>query len=205
MHHELPSVGAAPPELRREAEAIWSAAAAKHGIDLTGYDTDAPFESRVAWAAARGLGLATVLTRYSTDTQSSTADQLRARLEYAAANQLLVPGELLCIDEGLTGRSNRRPGLLRLRAILVAKLAGTMIVFRLSRLFRSSHRSQCFVLEEVVEPGLRAISVAENIDTSRGKGWKVLATIQSMADEMQVDACSDHVRIALEGVFRDGR
>src|SRR3954452_18083322 len=104
----LPAQGAAGEQLRRVAHQEWVEAAARAGLNLTGFRADAPFEERVAWALAANLLIACIYVRFSSKQQHSTADQVRANVIYAASNGMYVPPELLCVDEAQKGRRLRR-------------------------------------------------------------------------------------------------
>jgi hypothetical protein len=75
---ELPYEGAASAEVREAAHNAWLEAARHAGVDLTGFDPNAPLERRIAWALNLGLVIALIYARFSTKFQRSTADQVRA-------------------------------------------------------------------------------------------------------------------------------
>ena len=70
---ELPLKGAASAETRSLAHQEWMEAARRAGLELTGFDPDAPLEQRITWAIGAGLLIATIYTRFSTKRQNSTA------------------------------------------------------------------------------------------------------------------------------------
>lgn len=200
----LPKDGGASMELQQRVESAWKELAVQCGIDLTEFDARAPLESRIAWAIARGLSVATILTRFSTKAQASTWDQARHNLEFAARNAMYCPPELLCVDEAITGSKEQRPGLDCVRAILRARYATVLIVFKLSRLQRHAHKMARFIEEEVVEEGLRAVSTSQGIDTAAGKGWRLLVGLHGAMDEDLLTAIGDHVREGLVSLFQKG-
>jgi DNA invertase Pin-like site-specific DNA recombinase len=179
-------------------------AAVSAGIDLSGFDSKVPAEERILWARGRGLSVGAVYTRYSTPRQRSTRDQVRACVEFAAAKKVFVPPEFICIDEGKSGRKSRRKGLQRMLAILREQALDVFLTFMLSRLFRKAHQCYRFVDEEVVERGIRAICVADNIDTNDKGGWKLLVSIKGAMDEAQVETTAEQVRNAQVGLFHEG-
>ncbi|HVK08844.1 MAG TPA: recombinase family protein, partial [Gemmataceae bacterium] len=199
----LPTAGAAVEAVRRQAHREWQAAARQAGIDLTGFDPDAPFEHRVAWAVQAGLLVAALYARFSSKHQHSTADQVRANVEYAARHRMYVPPELINADEAAKGRRVRRDGLDRLRAILAARLAEVMLVFKASRLFRKAYEGYRLIQEEVVEEGLRAVSVSQGIDTT-SRGWKAQIQLYGLMDESLLDTIADFVREGHVGLFKKG-
>lgn len=200
----LPAAGAAGPDLARSAHDWWAAAAGRAGIDATGLGPDVPLIERVARARARGLTVATALTRYTTDQQHSTAAQVRECVEGAAARRMWLPGELVSVDEGVSGRKMSRAGVDRLRAILGGRLAEAVLVFKISRLFRSAHRGYMFFQEVASRHGARAVSVTQGIDTAEEKTWKPLACLHGLMDELLLTTIADHVRAGLKDLFADG-
>jgi Resolvase, N terminal domain len=135
---ELAPEGGADLALRRNAHLAWLEAARAAGVDLTHFDPDATLEQRIAWALGLGLLVACVYTRFSSKTQHSTDDQVRAVVQFAARNAMYVAPELICTDEAAKGRRIRRVGLDRLKAILKARRATVLLVYKASRLFRQA-------------------------------------------------------------------
>ena len=200
----LPTKGAVPKNIARPLQDIWCEEAARFGVDLSQYEPRAPLGQRIAWAKQLGLQVGSAYSRFSTKLQKSTEDQLRACMVHAARSGIYIPVELLCIDEGVKGRRVRRDGLDRLRTILDKRLADVMLVFKASRLFRQAYKGYQFVLEEVVERGLRAISVSQNIDTADNRTWKLQLGLHGLIDDAFLEATADHVRLGLEGLFAQG-
>lgn len=201
---ELPTAGAAGPDLMAKAASIWVTAAQRAGINVDGLSITAPIGARLAWAATQSLAIGAVNSRYSTDMQHSTLDQVRSNLEWAAANQVYVPPELICVDEAIKGRKDDRPGLNRLKLILDWQLCQVLVLFKLSRLFRRAHKSTAFINEHVVDRGMRAVCVTQSIDTSSGKAWRLLVAMHGAMDEELLNAIADHVRAGLVGIFQNG-
>lgn len=201
---ELRTSGAADDPLRRQAHREWIEAANKAGIDLSGFDPDLPPEQRISWALQAGLVIACIYTRFSSKNQHSTGDQVRASILFAAANRMYVPPELICVDEAKKGRRIRRDGLVRLKEILRTRLATVLLVFKASRLFRQAYQGYQLIEQEVVEEGLRAVSVTQGIDTSDKKVWKAQIQLYGLLDDLLLDAIADHVREGQIGLFRAG-
>lgn len=202
--NQLPPAGAADSDLARQAHDSWIEAARKAGLDLTGFDPETPLGQRVAWARGQGLDIGTVLARYSSKLQHSTADQVRDNVQAAAAGRCYVPPEHICVDEAVSGRKQRRAGIKRLTRILETRQATVLYVFMFSRIFRSAYRGFGFIQESVVDSGLRAVSVAQGIDTADEKTWRQLAYMYGIMDEMLIGAIAEHVRSGLSGLFRAG-
>ena len=204
MNHELSQDGACSEELADKAHQIWSEAAAAGGTKIEGIDPGASFDKRCAWALKMGYVIGTCYCRFSTKMQQSTEDQMRECLVWAARNGIYVPPELISIDEGVKGRRQRRVGLQRTREILVSRAATVLLVYKVSRLFRQAGKGFDFVNTEVVEEGLRAVSVSQGIDTDDKKSWKLQMQIHSLLDDILLDAIADHVRSGQVGLFLNG-
>jgi hypothetical protein len=200
----LPVEGSADAEVCRMVHEVWVDAARRAGTDLTGFDPGAPLEERLAWAARMGLEVGAVLSRFSKKMQHSTAAQVRDCVKFAAGAGVYTPPEFVCVDEAISGRKRSRAGVERARLILKQKRAGVLLVFKLSRLFRSAYRGFAFIQEEIVDRKLRAISVTQSIDTGSGNGWKKLAYLHGIMDEDLLDAIADHVRAGLKDLFDRG-
>ena len=193
--------GAVDEALTRKAHQWWQEAAALCRPDLSGFDRAADFDDRVAWAATCGLEIGTVYSRFSTKLQHSTDDQVRECVQWAARNGIYVPPELISVDEGVKGKRLRRAGLERTKSILSERMAEVLLVFKASRLFRQAGKGYQFINEEVVEEGLRAVSVSQGIDTNDRKTWKLQLQIHGLLDDLLLDAIADHVRSGLTGLF----
>jgi DNA invertase Pin-like site-specific DNA recombinase len=200
----IPTAGAASNELVSQLITTWGEAAKNAGIELIGFDPSAPLEDRLSWARTSGLSVGAVLTRFSSKESSSTTAQAVDCVRFAPSKGIYVPPEYVCVDEAVTGRKMRRVGLDRVKYILKNKMAEVLLVFKMSRLFRSSYQGTKFINEDVVEEGLRAISVTQNIDTDDEKTWKSQIGLHGIMDEMLLGAIADHVRSGLQELFRQG-
>ena len=204
MSFELSAAGAVDEELAREIHQWWQESAQAARIDLSGFDAESPLEARIAWALALGLVIGTIYTRYSSKRQHSTSDQVRTCVEYAAGKRIYCPPELVSIDEAQRGYRARRDGLNRMLSILKNRDATVLLVFKASRLYRQAFKGYQLIQQEVVEEGLRAISVTQGIDTADTKAWKMLFQVHGIVDDMVVEATADHVRAGLKGLFNRG-
>jgi site-specific DNA recombinase len=162
----------------------------------------AEFGHLVPRAGAAGVGL--IYARYSTDFQHSAADQVRACLEEAVRLRLHVPRDHVFIDLGVSGTKERRPGLDRVRDLLVRKGPKVLLVLTTNRLFRKMYKCMRFVEEQVVEKGHRAIFVRTHIDTAQGQQWRVPLQIHALTDELAGSMYAPNIRAALEGMFLKG-
>ncbi|MEQ8786072.1 MAG: recombinase family protein [Pirellulaceae bacterium] len=204
MSHHLPPAGSADNSLARKVHEWYMEAALKAGTNLDGFDPDAPLAVRLAWALRASLVIALAYVRFSSKQQHSDEDQLRANVVYAAQNGMYIPPEYVCVDKAVTGRRLRRVGLDRAKHILTERLASVLLVFTLSRLFRRSYEAYKFVQEEVVENGLRAIAVAQSIDTADERSWKLKFQVHGIMDEMLLEAIAEHCREGLIGLHLKG-
>lgn len=173
MTIELQSAGSASAELQRGAHEAFVDCAVTCGLDLSGFDPSASLAQRVEWAVAHGLEIGTILSRFSPRLRQSTTAQVYECLHVATAQKIFIPPELICVDEGNSGRV-RRDGVDRTRQILAGGTAKVLVVFNVSRLFRVAHLGIQFFNDECVEQGLRAISVSQGIDTNNTVTWKLL-------------------------------
>ncbi len=204
MNKKFSEEGSASEELGRKALGQWALEAAIVGIDLEGFDPEASHDDLMSWALSKGFDIACVYARFSTQMQQSTSDQIRECVIWAARNNSFVPPYFISIDEGEKGRKARRPGLSRTRQILKSHLALIFLVYKVSRLFRSAGKGFAFVQEEVVEEGMRAVSVSQDIDTADKSGWKLQLQIHGIMDDLLLDAIADHVRSGQIGHFLQG-
>lgn len=204
MDFDLPVSGSASMEIAKLVHEIWFAEASKAGIEFDGFDPLGTLAERIAWARGMGLDIGAALSRFSSKLQHSTAAQITDCTMFAGRNRIYLPPEFVCVDEAVSGRKTRRDGLERMKAILQGKFADVLLVFKVSRLFRVAYRGFQFFQEEVVEEGLRAISISQGIDTADEKTWKQLAYLHGIMDEMLLSSIADHVRSGIADLFRKG-
>lgn len=204
MLNDIPESGSADAEIQALARQVWLETARTSGLDLNGFDPLAPLAERLAWAQAHGLEIGGVLSRYSSKLQHSTTAQVRDTVQYAALHKFYVPPEFVCVDEAVSGRKSRRDGLTRISLLMKLNHIRVLLVYKVSRLFRVAYLGFKFFQEEIVEEGLRAISISQGIDTADQKSWKHLAYLHGIMDEMLLGAIADHVRSGLANFFRMG-
>ena len=202
MSFQLPPTGGASDEQRQQGTNHWLEKAKEGGIDISAFPRDGTLKERLAWALLKGLAIGLTLARYSGKLQQSTLAQLLENLTCAVKNLVFIPAEFFCVDEAVSGRKSRRAGLDRARAILRAKLASVIFLFKISRLFRVGYKGFAFVQEEVVDEGLRAVSVTQNIDTIDIKTWKYLMYLHGLSDEMLLGTIADHVYAGQKALFQ---
>lgn len=203
MLENIPQLGAAPRELADKMFTVFADVAGKT-LDVAPFHPDRPLFERLAAAAAAGMEIGGVLSRYSSDLQHSTEAQALDCVRFAAGHKIYVPHEFVCVDEAVSGRKERRAGLDRMKALLNEKLVKILLVFKLSRLFRVAHKGIQFVQEEVIDEGLRAISISQGMDTNDKKTSKHLMYLHGMMDDMLLETIADHVRSGLGNLFDAG-
>lgn len=174
MLESISEAGSADAEVRRLAHDAWFDTQIKLVGTPPAIDRDAPLGERLNTAQTAGYQIGGVLSRFSSKLQHSTSAQVSECVAFAAANRIYVPPEYVCVDEGVSGRKLERDGLKRMKTMLTAKLVHVLLVFKASRLFRVAHKGFQFFQEEIVEEGLRAVSISQGIDTAcgrRGSNW----------------------------------
>lgn len=137
-----------------------------------------------------------IYTRFSTDLQHSTEDQVRECRRWADENGVTVEERHVFSDEGITGRSSRRPGLKLLQAALEADEIDVVIIFATNRLYRMTHRSLAFVEEQIIERGKRCVFVASGIDTAKGDDWWLPLQVYTIVDEFTSKVNVRHIQAA---------
>lgn len=142
-----------------------------------------------------------IYARYSKRDQHSIEDQVRACLDWAAANGFDVPDDLIFSDRAVTGRSSRRHGLAALQQALEDGRFDVLIVFTTNRLFRRTYKSLAFVEEEIVDRGLRCVFIRSGVDTADEGRWRQLLQLHGMIDEFIIEMTAHHVRAAHEGLL----
>jgi site-specific DNA recombinase len=204
MSERFSSNSAANQALMGKAQQWWLDAASRHNVNLEGFDPEASYSDRIKWALTSSMIVATIYTRFSTKMQHSTEDQVRESIACAARNGMYVPPELISVDEGVKGRRTRRDGLERMKQILGSKDASVLLVYSVSRLSRHGYKGYQFIQEEVVDEGLRAVSVSQGIDTNDGKTWKLALQMHGVMDEALLDGIAESVRAGLIGRHLNG-
>ncbi len=154
------------------------------------------------WPAKLDIGC--TYLRFSSKIQHSSEDQLRENILVAARLRIFIPPQLICLDEAKKGRTTRRVGLSRLKEILQSGRSFVLVLFKLSRLFRSSYKGHEFIAERVVENGHRAVVFNDGIDTNDKKAWKAQVQLRGILDDMYLDTLVDHVKAGLVGIFEKG-
>lgn len=136
--------------------------------------------------------------RVSTDEQAEHGLSLRAQRkkirDYAALHNLKLVK--IYADEGISGRTLDRPSFHALLDIVKNRADETVIVYRLSRLSRST-RDLLFLIEDVFQQGnTRLISITEHIDTRSSMG-RFFLTIMAALAQMERELIAERTKAAL--------
>jgi DNA invertase Pin-like site-specific DNA recombinase len=184
-----------PPRSRAEAERSRLRDEYEREIDRLA----AGFHARLPREQAQAVGA--IYARYSSRYQDSIADQVRTLFEFAVADRIFVPRQLVFFDAAVRGAKARRPGLDRLRPILERKAIDVLLVFSTNRLSRRMVRALQFVEEEVHERGIRCVFVKDRLDTADGDRWRLPLRVHAMTDELVGGMYAENIRAAHEGLF----
>ncbi len=126
--------------------------------------------------------------------------QLRDLRSYAQARGWKIFKEY--IDNGVSGRKDKRPALDQLVNDARKKLFDAVLVWRFDRFARST-KHLVTSLDEFNHLGIDFISFVENIDTSSPMG-KAMFTITSAIAELEADLIRERVRAGLANAKAKG-
>ncbi|WP_202921613.1 recombinase family protein [Anatilimnocola aggregata] len=149
----------------------------------------------------RDWAVGTAYARYSTRFQESIGDQIRSLLEFALANRIRVPRELIFFDLAVRGAKNRRTGLDELRHALKSRKASVLLLFATNRLFRKTYRTLEFVDSVHQQLRARCIFVKSGVDTDDRDRWEGLLHLAAIMDQFVVRMGIAHIHAAHEGML----
>ena len=156
--------------------AAWLMAAEQHQIDVSGFEPQSSLDERIAWARSRNLSIGCVLAR-TANRQAATIDQqVLDCAAHAAKHLIYVPGEFVGCDVRRGQGRPSRDGLRLIKEILGKSKATVLIVHCLSRLFRTSYEGFSFLDGQLLQEGLRGLSVHSGLDTD-SPAYRMLAYI----------------------------
>jgi hypothetical protein len=178
-------------------------AAKRYGKDISFLDQGAAIGKRVSAAKIGGWTIGACYNRCSTDMQDSYLGQIGRCIDRAIQNDIMIFPEYIAGDEGKTGKAGNRVGLNTVKFWIVAKQILVIVAFSVSRWFRSLHKGLAFIKEDVVERGVRAIAIAENVDTA-DKQWDDILTLNLFLAQKQVSAHPEFVRMGQRPLIENG-
>jgi len=143
----------------------------------------------------------TAYARFSTRFQESIGDQIRKILEFALANQIRVPRNLIFYDLAVRGVKNRRAGLDEVRLTLRSRKATVLLLFSTNRLFRKTYRTLEFVDTIHRELCARCVFVVTGIDTNDKAEWESRLHLHALMDQFVVRSGVAHIHAAHEGML----
>lgn len=134
-------------------------------------------------------------TSYQLDTHSIQHQRLKIE-QYAKLNDFEILDEI--VDEGVSGKSSKREGYLKLMEMVKNKECDSVVVYSLSRF------SRCVVgtlssIELMNQKGITFHSITENIDTSSPNG-RFFLTILSSLSQLEREITSARVKDVLNGL-----
>jgi len=140
--------------------------------------------------------------RVSTTGKGQDTDlQLRDLRSYAEARGMTIFQEY--IDNGVSGRKDKRPALDELMNDARKKRFDAVLVWRFDRFARST-KHLVTALEEFKHLGIDFVSFQENIDTSSPMG-KAMFTIVSAIAELEADIIRERVIAGLANARAKGK
>ena len=135
--------------------------------------------------------------RVSTEGQAENGISLemqRAKIEAYCALHDLDLAETI-VDAGYSAKTLKRPGIVRLLAMLDTGEVSAIVVYKLDRLSRST-KDVLGLVERFEEANVAFHSIQESLDTKSAIGRFVLRTLASLA-EMERDLISEWTRDAM--------
>jgi site-specific DNA recombinase len=144
-------------------------------------------------------------TRVSTDMQRQDGISLAMQRQKIAGYCMLkdlVLSEVI-VDEGLSAKNLKRPGLQRLLAMVDRGEVEGVVVYKLDRLSRRT-RDILDLVERFETAGVSLHSLHESLDTQSAVGRFVLRTLASLA-EMELDLIRERTKDAMQHLKAEGK
>jgi DNA invertase Pin-like site-specific DNA recombinase len=136
---------------------------------------------------------AVAYARVSTLLGQDVENQLVRIRELAINRDLILVEEY--IDEGLSGRTDKRPGLKKLIRDAKHGHYKILIISSIDRLFRSS-KDMLILLDELKHYGVSIISIREALDFSTATGQMALTMISAVA-QLEAQLTSERIKTTL--------
>jgi len=138
--------------------------------------------------------------RVSTTKDQDPEVQLLALRQYAAARWFEVVRE--CVDVGVSGRKERRPGLDEVMALARSRQVDVVLVAAFDRFARSS-KHLVLALEEFQHLGVAMISLREQLDLTSPMGKAMYVIIAAMA-ELEGELIRERVKAGIRRAQSQG-
>lgn len=143
---------------------------------------------------------AALYARFTTERQSSTADQLRVCERIAAAAQFDVVARFT--DEAISGGTAERPGYQAMLAAIRAGQVAAIVAEDASRLWRNM-AEQAPRLAELADLGVHVVT--SDLDTRQGDTADWMASILGTANQVYRKEIARRTRRSMEGRAREQR
>ena len=153
------------------------------------------------------MKIAAAYIRVSTDDQIeySPESQRKALYDYAKRNDMIIPEEFVFCDEGISGRSTKRPGFQRM--IGTAKLKPTpfevILVWKFSRFARNREDSIVYKSMLRKQCGIEVVSVSEQLSEDK-TSILIEALLEAMDEYYSINLAEEVVRGMSEKARRGG-
>lgn len=159
-----------------------------------GYDTDREY----VYTRSDCMKTAAAYIRVSTDDQTeySPSSQLEKIREYAKRNDYILPDEYIFIDEGISGRTTKRPAFNQMIGIAKTKPKpfDAILLWKFSRFARNREDSIVYKSMLRKQCGIDVISISENIGDDK----------MSVIMEAMIEAMDEYYSINLGEEVRRG-
>lgn len=177
--------------------------AKRQNKDISFVDVAAPLEIRQAAIKANQWEVGAAYLRCSTHMQDSYSGQMVSCIFRGLRDNIIILPELIAGDQGKTGKRANNPGINTVKGWIVAKMIAVIIFFSISRSSRSLHKGLKLIKEDVYEQGVRAIAIAESIDTTTAE-WSKMLAFNLLLAEMQATSIPIFVRMGQKSHFEAG-
>lgn len=153
------------------------------------------------------MKIAAAYIRVSTDDQVeySPDSQKKAILEYAKRNKMLVPEDLIFSDEGISGRSTKRPAFQQM--IGLAKTTprpfDVILVWKFSRFARNREDSIVYKSMLRKQCGIDVISISEQLGEDK-TSILIEALLEAMDEYYSINLAEEVLRGMTEKAHRGG-
>ena len=153
------------------------------------------------------MKIAAAYIRVSTDDQIeySPESQKKALIAYAKAHDMIIPEEYIFADEGISGRSTRRPAFQRMIGTAKLKPAPfeVVLVWKFSRFARNREDSIVYKSMLRKQCGIEVVSVSEPVGEDK-TSILIEALLEAMDEYYSINLAEEVVRGMSEKARRGG-